>query len=50
VTGLPEGSTFGDAIALAQARQAIKGETGAAREIREALLQFRTEAEIRVRV
>ena len=28
---------FGDAIALAQARQAIKGETSAAKEIREAI-------------
>ena len=35
--GLPRGATFGDAIALAQARQAIKGETNAAREIREAI-------------
>jgi hypothetical protein len=34
---LPRGATFGDAIALAQARQAIKGETNAAREIREAI-------------
>jgi hypothetical protein len=35
--GLPRGATFGDAIALAQARQAIKGETAAAKEIREAI-------------
>ncbi|MGA7918572.1 MAG: DUF5681 domain-containing protein [Candidatus Acidiferrales bacterium] len=34
---LPRGATFGDAIALAQARQAIKGETAAAKEIREAI-------------
>ncbi|MFZ3329966.1 MAG: DUF5681 domain-containing protein [Candidatus Acidiferrales bacterium] len=34
---LPRGATFGDAIALAQARQAIKGETGAAKEMREAI-------------
>jgi hypothetical protein len=35
--GLPEGATYGDAIALAQARQAIKGKPEAAREIREAI-------------
>jgi hypothetical protein len=35
--GLPRGATFGDAIALAQAQQAIKGETAAAKEIREAI-------------
>jgi hypothetical protein len=35
--GLPRGATFGDAIALAQARQAIKGETAAAKEMREAI-------------
>lgn len=35
--GLPSGATFGDAIALAQARQAIKGETAAAKEMREAI-------------
>ena len=35
--GLPKGATHGDAIALAQARQAIKGKTEAAREIREAI-------------
>lgn len=34
---LPEGATYGDAIALAQARQAIKGKPEAAREIREAI-------------
>lgn len=34
---LPTGATHGDAIALAQARQAIKGRTEAAREIREAI-------------
>lgn len=34
---LPTGATHGDAIALAQARQAIKGKTEAAREIREAI-------------
>ena len=34
---LPKGATHGDAIALAQARQAIKGKTDAAREIREAI-------------
>jgi hypothetical protein len=34
---LPAGATHGDAIALAQARQAIKGKTEAAREIREAI-------------
>lgn len=34
---LPRGATFGDAIALAQARQAIKGETSAAKEMREAI-------------
>jgi hypothetical protein len=37
VIGLPRGATFGDAIALAQAWQAIKGETNAAREMREAI-------------
>jgi Family of unknown function (DUF5681) len=35
--GLPKGATHGDAIALAQVRQAIKGKTEAAREIREAI-------------
>ena len=35
--GLPKGATHGDAIALAQAYQAIKGKTEAAREIREAI-------------
>lgn len=34
---LPEGATYGDAIAFAQARQAIKGKPEAAREIREAI-------------
>jgi hypothetical protein len=34
---LPKGATYGDGIALAQARQAIKGKTEAAREIREAI-------------
>jgi hypothetical protein len=34
---LPWDATFGDAIALAQERQAIKGETAAAKEIREAI-------------
>lgn len=34
---LPAGATHGDAIALAQARQGIKGKTEAAREIREAI-------------
>jgi hypothetical protein len=36
-TRLPRGATFGDALALAQARQAIKGETAAAKEMREAI-------------
>jgi len=35
--GLPKGATHGDAIALAQVRQAIKGKTEAAREIRESI-------------
>jgi hypothetical protein len=35
--GLPNGATYGDAIALSQARQAIKGKPEAAREIREAI-------------
>jgi hypothetical protein len=35
--GLPKGATYGDAIALSQARQAIKGKPEAAREIREAI-------------
>jgi Family of unknown function (DUF5681) len=35
--GLPRSATFADAIGLAQARQAIKGETAAAKEIREAI-------------
>jgi hypothetical protein len=35
--GLPKGATYGDAIALGQARQAIKGKPDAAREIREAI-------------
>jgi len=35
--GLPRGATFGDAIAFAQAWQAIKGETAAAKEMREAI-------------
>jgi hypothetical protein len=35
--GLAAGATFGDAIALTQARQAIKGETSAAKEMREAI-------------
>ena len=30
--GLPRGATFGDAIALAQARQALRGDTAAAKE------------------
>ena len=34
---MPRGATFGDAIALDQARQAIKGETAAAKEMREAI-------------
>jgi hypothetical protein len=34
---LPRGATFGDAIALAQARQTIKGETAAAKQMREAI-------------
>jgi hypothetical protein len=34
---LPRGATFGDAIALARARQAIRGETAAAKEMREAI-------------
>jgi hypothetical protein len=37
VIGLPRGATFGDAIALAQAWQAIKGETTAAKEMRDAI-------------
>lgn len=35
--GLPKGATYGDAIALSQARQAIKGKPEAAREPREAI-------------
>src|SRR5580692_6042532 len=35
--GLPKGATYGDAIALSQARQAIRGKPEAAREIREAI-------------
>lgn len=35
--GLPKRATYGDAIALSQARQAIKGKPEAAREIREAI-------------
>src|SRR5580692_1218594 len=35
--GLPKGATYGDAIALGQARQAIKGKPEAARELREAI-------------
>lgn len=35
--GLPQGATFGDAIALAQARKAVQGETPAAKEMREAI-------------
>jgi hypothetical protein len=34
---IPKGSTYGDALARAQWRAAIKGNTGAAREIREAI-------------
>lgn len=34
---LPKGASYGDAIALAQFRAAIKGKTEAAREIREAI-------------
>lgn len=35
--GLPNGATYGDAIALSQARQATKGKPEAAREVREAI-------------
>ena len=35
--GLRKGATYGEAIALGQARQAIKGKPEAAREIREAI-------------
>jgi hypothetical protein len=34
---LPRGATYGDAIALGQARAAIRGKTDAAREVREAI-------------
>jgi hypothetical protein len=34
---MPKGSTYGDAMALGQGRAAIKGNTSAAREIREAI-------------
>jgi hypothetical protein len=34
---LPEGATYGDAVAIAQYRAAIKGRPDAAREIREAI-------------
>ena len=34
---VPKGSTYGDAIAMAQAYAAINGDTSAAREIREAI-------------
>jgi hypothetical protein len=34
---LPEGATYGDAVALSQMRAAIKGKTDAAREVREAM-------------
>jgi hypothetical protein len=34
---LPEGATYGDAVALSQMRAAIKGKTDAAREMREAI-------------
>jgi hypothetical protein len=37
VLHLPKGATFGDAIAMGQARAAIKGKTEAAREFREAI-------------
>jgi hypothetical protein len=37
VLRLPKGATFGDAIAMGQARAAIKGKTDAAREFREAI-------------
>ncbi len=35
--GLWEGATFGDAVTLAQYRQAMKGDTNAMREIRESI-------------
>ncbi len=37
VIGLPRGATLGDAVALAQAWQAIKGETTATKEMRDAI-------------
>jgi hypothetical protein len=39
--GLPEGTTYGDAIAIAMFNSALEGNPYAAREIREAMDNFR---------